>query len=186
MDLKILYFKYRIMKDRDFVEFQEIKFFHHPYHKDYLASKCGNILSLKRKEKKILKLCLSGNNYLTFHFCENNKKRKYYIHRFVFETFKGEIPSDKQVDHLDNDKFNNQISNLQLLTQAENNRKSHCKKVISYNILTKEKKIFNSLLQAGEYYKISSRTVGHNCQKKIKTTKSKKDGKKYQFFYFKN
>ena len=171
------------MKDQDFIEFQEIKFFWHPYHKDYLASKCGKILSLKYKEKRILKFRKTRNNYLTFHFCENNKKINYYIHRFVFETFKGAIPKGMEIDHVDGDKKNNLITNLQLLTKKENIRKSKCKKVISFNIETKEKIIFDSLTEAGEYYKICSRTVGYNCQKIIKITKSKKDGKKYQFFY---
>lgn len=30
------------------------------------------------------------------------------------------IPSDLQVDHIDDDKTNDNVSNLQLLTQAEN------------------------------------------------------------------
>ena len=171
------------MKDQDFIEFQEIKFFWHPFHKDYLASKCGKILSLKYNKKRILKFRKNRNNYLTFHFCENNKKRNFYIHRFVFETFKGSIPKGMEIDHVDGDKKNNSITNLQLLTKKENIRKSCCKKVVSFNIETKEKIIFDSLTEAGEYYKICSRTVGCNCQKISKITKSKKDGKKYQFFY---
>ena len=171
-------------EDRDFIEFKNIKFFWHPYHKDYLASRCGKILSLKRKEKKILKFRNNGNNYLSFYFSENNKKRNYYIHRYVFETFKGKIPSDKQVDHVDNCKKNNSISNLQLLTPSENTRKNHFKKkVISLNLETKEEKIFDSLTQVAEFYQIIHSSITLNCQKKIKFCKSKKDGKKYQFFY---
>ena len=171
------------MTNRDFIEFQDIKFFWHPFTKYYLASKCGKILSLKRREKKILKLIKRRDGYLEFNFCENNKKRHYYIHRFVFETFKGSIPKGMETDHVDGDKKNNSISNLQLLNHKENVRKSCCKKVVSFNIETKEKIIFDSLTEAGEYYKICSRTVGCNCQKISKITKSKKDGKKYQFFY---
>ena len=55
--------------------------------------------------------------------------------------------------------------------------------MISLNIENKEKKIFDSLTQVAEYHQISDRTVGCNCQKKTKITKSKKDGKRYQFFY---
>ena len=172
------------MTNRDFIVFQEIKFFWHPYHKDYLASKCGKILSLKNKEKRILKFRNNGKNYLTFCLCENNKKRNYYIHRFVFETFKGEIPKEKVIDHCDNDSKNNSISNLQLLTPLENIRKNHFKKkVISLNIETKEEKIFYSIKEAAEYYNIFSTNISAICKKKIKTCKSKKDGKRYKFFY---
>ena len=168
---------------REYIKFQGIKFFWHPKYKYYLASRCGKILSLKQKEKRILKFGNNGKNYLIFCLCENNKKRFYYIHRFVFETFKGEIPEGMHIDHCDNDRKNNIIDNLQILTPKENTRKSCCKKVISLNIKTKEEMIFDSLTEAAKYHQITIRTVGCNCQKISKITKSKKDGQRYQFFY---
>ena len=174
------------MINQDFIEFQDIKFFCNPFSKYYLASKCGKILSLKRKEKRILKFINNGNNYLVFYFYENNKKRKYYVHRFVFETFKGAIPKEKVIDHYDSNKKNNSISNLQLLSHKENVRKSNCKKVISLNIETREKIIFDSITKAAEYHQIYFSTVSAICRKINKTCKAKKDGKKYKFFYFNN
>ena len=171
-------------EDREYIDFQNIKFFWHPYFKYYLASKCGKILSLKWNKKRILKLHRLRNGYLNFKLCENNARKDYSVHRFIYECFKGTIPVDKQVDHIDNNKENNLISNLQLLTPSENIRKSHFKKkVISLNIETKEKKIFDSLKQTAEYHQISGRAVGYSCQKINKIIKSKKDGMKYQFFY---
>ena len=171
------------MTNQEFIEFQEIKFFYHPFSKYYLASICGKILSLKRREKKVLKLIKRRDGYLTFYFCENNKKRHYYIHRFVFECFKGAIPKGMETDHVDGDKKNNSISNLQLLTKKENIRKSNCKKVISFNLETQEEKIFDSITEAGEFYQIDFSNISKICRKIRKTCKSKKDGKKYQFFY---
>ena len=170
-------------EDRDFIEFQGIKFFWHPKYKYYLASKSGQILSLKRNKKRILKFQNNGNNYLIFCLCEKNKKRFYYIHRFVFETFKGEIPEGMHIDHFDFDRKNNIIDNLQILTPKENTRKSKCKKVKSYNIKTFEEKIFDSLTEAAKYHQITIGTVGYNCKKISTITKSKKDGKRYKFFY---
>ena len=171
------------MSNREYVKYQDIKFYCHPKYKYYLASRCGQILSLKRNKKRILKFINNGNNYLVFYFYENNKKRKFYIHRFVFEAFNGEIPVDKQVDHIDSCKENNSITNLQLLTQAENTRKSHCKKVVSYKLETKEEKFFKSLKEVAEYHKLHPQTISMNCSKKNKITKSKKDGMRYKFFY---
>ena len=170
-------------EEREYIKFQEIKFYWHPFSKYYLASKCGKILSLNQKEKRILKLRKTRNNYLRFNFYEKNKKIDYLIYRFVFETFKGEIPKGMHTDHIDNDKENNSINNLQLLSPKENQHKSHCKKVISFSYESKEKMIFKSLKEAAAYHQISARAVGSNCQKINKITKSKKDGKKYQFFY---
>ena len=174
------------MANQEFLEFKNIKFYFHPFSKYYLASRCGKILSLKRKEKKILKLNKKRDGYLDFCFYENNKRKKYYVHRFVYETFKGEIPKGKVIDHCDNDSKNNFINNLQLLTQKENVRKSCCKKVISLNIETREKKIFSSITKAAEYHQIFFSTVSMICRKINKSCKSKKDGQCYQFFYFKN
>ena len=171
------------MTKREYIKFQDIKFFWHPFSKYYLASKSGQILSLKRKEKKILKLHNNCWGYLVFNFYKNNKKRSYYVHRFVYETFKGEIPKGMQTDHIDNNKKNNSINNLQLLFPKENQQKSNCKKVISLNIETKEEKIFDSFNKAAEFYQIHKSTVSKNCKKKTKITKSKKDGKRYKFFY---
>ena len=130
-----------------------------------------------------MKLVLNSNGYFYFNLYENNKHKFYSVSRFVFECFKGEIPSDKQADHIDNDRKNNSIYNLQLLTQAENTKKSHCKKVISFNIDIQEEKIFDSLKEVAEYHKLQPPTISMNCRKKNKITKSKKDGKRYQFFY---
>ena len=171
------------MKDQEFIEFQNIKFFWHPFSKYYLASKCGKILSLKYKEKRIWKFGKNINKYLTFVFCENNKKKSYYVHRFIFETFKGAIPKGMEIDHYDTNKKNNSISNLQLLSHKENVRKSNCKKVISFNIESQEEKIFDSITEAAEFYQINFSMVSAICRKMKKTSKSKKDGKKYQFFY---
>ena len=165
------------------IEFQEILFFSHLKYKNYLSSKCGQILSLKRKEKKNLKLDLSSNGYFYFGLYENNDRKSYSVSRFVFECFKGEIPLDKEVDHIDNDKKNNQIDNLQLLSPKENMKKSHCKKIISFNIETKKEIIFDSLKETAEYCQIHKSTVSKNCRKIIKTRKSKKDGMFYEFYY---
>jgi hypothetical protein len=45
------------------------------------------------------------------------------VHKIVWETFKGEVPVGYDVDHIDNDKRNNKLENLQLLTHKENIRK---------------------------------------------------------------
>lgn len=43
-----------------------------------------------------------------------------WVHRLVWETFKGPIPEDLQIDHQDTHKDNNTLSNLKLCTRKEN------------------------------------------------------------------
>lgn len=45
-------------------------------------------------------------------------------HRLIYIWFKGEIPAKHCVDHIDDDKQNNNIKNLQLLTWSENIKKN--------------------------------------------------------------
>ena len=45
-------------------------------------------------------------------------------HRLVYIWFKGEIPEKYCVDHIDDDKQNNNIKNLQILTWSENTKKN--------------------------------------------------------------
>lgn len=46
--------------------------------------------------------------------------RLFYIHRLVWETYKGKIPKNKEVDHIDGDTNNNNIENLQVITRRGN------------------------------------------------------------------
>jgi hypothetical protein len=48
-------------------------------------------------------------------------------HRLIWEMLKGPIPAKMQVDHIDGNRSNNSISNLRILTQAENRRNNHYK-----------------------------------------------------------
>lgn len=45
------------------------------------------------------------------------------VHRVVYAWFRGEVPEDMVVDHIDTNKADNSIENLQLLTQDENMNK---------------------------------------------------------------
>lgn len=54
----------------------------------------------------------------------NINNKSVFVHRVVWESVYGSIPKGMVIDHIDNDRLNNNISNLQLLTRAENTKKS--------------------------------------------------------------
>lgn len=56
-----------------------------------------------------------------------------YVHRFVWETFNGKIPFGMEINHINEDKTDNRLENLECITQTENIRKR------SYNKLNMEK-----------------------------------------------
>ena len=47
-------------------------------------------------------------------------KKNYYIHRLVYECHYGPIPDKMQINHIDSNRQNNCINNLELVTQSEN------------------------------------------------------------------
>jgi hypothetical protein len=52
------------------------------------------------------------------------KARSRYVHTLVAEAFLGPKPDGLQVNHVDGEKHNNRVSNLEYVTQSENRR--HC------------------------------------------------------------
>jgi len=50
-------------------------------------------------------------------------RKLYYLHNLIWIYFNGEIPENLEVDHIDNNRKNNTIENLQLLTHSDNLRK---------------------------------------------------------------
>ena len=49
---------------------------------------------------------------------------EYMVHRVVYQMFNGDICSGKVINHIDTNPLNNTISNLEMVTTAENNRKT--------------------------------------------------------------
>ena len=134
-----------------------------------------------------MKMNKVGSGYFQFKICNKKleKQKNYYQHRFVYEVFKGPIPSCFEIDHINNLKFDNRIKNLHLLTHKENNEKSHNKPIISLNIETEKERNFNSIKAAAIELDINFSYISKICRKKKyhKTAKSKKDGNKYTFRY---
>lgn len=50
----------------------------------------------------------------------NIQNKAYLVHLLVWTTFKGDIPEDYVIDHIDGNKENNKLENLRLVTQSEN------------------------------------------------------------------
>ena len=43
-------------------------------------------------------------------------QKRYQVHRFVWECYNGIIPDGKVINHINNDKEDNRLCNLQLMT----------------------------------------------------------------------
>jgi hypothetical protein len=91
----------------------------------YQVSNLGNVKSLKFGYEKILKGGLSKGRYLTVSLNKNGNRKTYYIHKLVAMTFLNHKPKNHTlvIDHIDNNKLNNKLSNLQIITHRENSSK---------------------------------------------------------------
>ena len=61
--------------------------------------------------------------YLKVSFNYRGTNFSFPLHRLVWAWHNGEVPDGYEVDHIDNNPFNNSLDNLQLLTTLENRRK---------------------------------------------------------------
>lgn len=104
---------------------QEKQFAQHYLHTDYYATTDGEIISFKGKQPRFIIQCKHGRGYTQFVVSEKGLLKSYLTHRFVYSCFYGEIPEGMQIHHIDHDKQNNELDNLQMVTDEEN--KLHAK-----------------------------------------------------------
>lgn len=95
-------------------------------------------------QKKFLKPSTLPDGYQQVCLTDNLGKRKmYYVHRVVFESFTGKpIPSNMQCNHISEDKTDNRFCNINLLTQKDNinygSRTSRARKSMTNGKLSKK------------------------------------------------
>ena len=57
----------------------------------------------------------------------NGKQRLIGLHNVIYAWYKGEVPLGYDIDHIDNNPFNNNIDNLELVTHEENLKRRRIK-----------------------------------------------------------
>ena len=95
----------------------------HPVFTDYGSDKDGNVYSFKAGKIKELAKVNHGRGYNHYSLRLCGKIHMYLNHRFTYECFNGMIPKGLQINHIDHDKKNNRLDNLELVTGYENMQK---------------------------------------------------------------
>lgn len=130
----------------------------------YEVSNTGKVRSLSRKVivknkygaistrptiAKELKPQLRGSYYMVW-LCKNGKPKQYYIHRLVAETFLNNIDNLRDINHKDENKLNNNVSNLEFCTHKYNMNYGNRNKIISMKASKPRKKKTDKLKKLKE------------------------------------
>lgn len=136
-----------------------------PHFKAYRVTEYGEILSTRGKP-----LCQWSDNmgYKQVVLYKDGKRCYKRVHRLVYEAFMGPIPKNLIVNHIDGDKENNCLSNLELITNAENIKHFHqYNELKSYDVSVYNKSDgsfvnrFKSLRNLCDELKLNRKTVGN-------------------------
>lgn len=89
---------------------------------DYLISSYGRCLSLKGINPRILKPQIDTNGYHIVTLYKDSKAKTVRIARLVAAAFIPNPENKPQINHIDGNKNNNQVTNLEWVTGSENNK----------------------------------------------------------------
>lgn len=138
----------------------------------YQISNLGNVKSLERYvnhlngvrivHEKILKPIIDNTGYYVVSLWKENICERIHIHRIVTENFIPNISNKPFVNHIDGNKLNNCINNLEWCTPKENNIHAYKYglnpsrvKVNQYDLNGNFIKTWNSVIEANKFYKTS-------------------------------
>lgn len=90
------------------------------YEGSYKVSNLGRIKSNIYTIPRLMNPTDNGNGYMIIGLWKDSKRKNHYVHRLVAEAFVENPKGYKYVNHLDQNKMNNNASNLEWCTQREN------------------------------------------------------------------
>jgi DNA-binding transcriptional regulator YiaG len=80
---------------------------------DYQVSNFGRVKSLKFRKEKILKQIKGNRDYFEVGLSKNGISKPKQVHRLVYETFKEKLEEGYDVHHINEDRENNFVENLE-------------------------------------------------------------------------
>lgn len=89
-----------------------------PIDNRYSVSNYGRVRN--NETRKILKPRKNSRGYFRVYLYLNEFKRDFFVHKLVANAFLGKRPKGYVINHLDGDKQNNCVWNLEYCTQSEN------------------------------------------------------------------
>lgn len=88
----------------------------------YQVSSRGKVRSLKNNKARILRPRINNKGYNVACLCKEGKVEYKLVHRLVAEGFINNFENKPYVNHIDGDKLNNNVNNLEWVTPSENTK----------------------------------------------------------------
>ena len=103
----------------------------------YQVSNLGNVKNFKFSKEKQMKLSLD-NGYLKLNLITDGVSKTRYVHQLVAQSFLNHKRCGHKlvVNHIDFDKTNNKLDNLEIVTARENSNQKHLKSSSIYTGVT--------------------------------------------------
>ena len=136
----------------------------------YAVTSCGKVWSYRRK--KFLSPSKTPNGYYHVVLCGKEKNITRTIHRLVAEAYIDNPYGKDTVDHIDGNPGNNNVNNLQWLTNTENSVKRKREKVCKI-VCVNDGRIFDTQKECADFYGLDSGNVNKVINGKLKTTGGK-------------
>lgn len=95
-------------------------------YENYLVTEQGQIIN--SKTGRALKPSITANGYYRVNLRKNGQTKTLYIHRIVAEAFIPNPNNYNEVNHIDEDKTNNNVENLEWVTHKSNINHATCQR----------------------------------------------------------
>lgn len=154
----------------------------------YQVSNLGRVRSVDRylpfkgtiglRKGNILKQIFSNKGYKTLKLSKDGKNKRYSVHRLVAETFIPNPNNLKEVNHIDEDKTNNNVENLEWCdtkyninygTRIERQKVKLSKPVLQFTLNGQFVAEYPSIIEAYRQIGIYQQSISECCKGKRKS-----------------
>lgn len=145
----------------------------------YQISNKGNVRSVDHTVRKnrsgetrisvgrVLRLYKMPNGYMQVQFSKNGKKQKHYVHRLVASAFIHNLYNLPEVNHIDGDKENNFVDNLEWISRKDNQIhlvKSRLTRRARPVMCVETEKQYNSMMEAARETGAERHNISNSCK----------------------
>jgi hypothetical protein len=172
-----------INQTSDVIVWQKLKNF-----PNYEINELGQVRSLKRKNIKLLKPNLDKDGYYMLYLRKNNKTFAVKLHRLVLIQYKENVENKETVNHINGNKSDNKLTNLEWSTRSENSKHAfdtnlnipYKRQINQYDLNNQFIKTWTSIKEASSCLNIKESNIS-NCCRKVKYFKTA-GGFKWEYY----